>query len=85
VDGRRGYLAAACAGGAFARLTGVRSILIVPMLKDNKLTGVIAIYRQEVRPFIDKQIELVTTFADQAVIPIENVACSRRCRREHAS
>src|SRR5262249_34223465 len=42
-------------GGAFARLTGVRSMLVVPMLKDNKLIGVIAIYRQEVRSFSDKQ------------------------------
>src|SRR5262249_50170130 len=55
-----------------AKYAGARTLLAVPMLKDNEAIGVLGIYRQEVRPFTDRQIELVTNFAAQAVIAIEN-------------
>jgi len=55
-----------------ARLAGARSVLVVPMLKENELIGAISIYRAEVRPFTDKQVAVIKAFADQAVIAIEN-------------
>jgi two-component system, NtrC family, sensor kinase len=57
---------------ALAEVAGARTVLVVPMLKEDGLLGVIAIYRQEVRPFTEKQIALVTNFAHQAVIAIDN-------------
>ena len=66
---------------AGVEIAGIRTFLAVPMLKENELVGAFALARQEVRPFTEKQVELVTSFAAQAVIAIENARLLTQLRQ----
>ena len=68
----RAYLSGDPLPVAGVEVVGIRTLVVIPMLKENEPVGAISIYRKEVRPFTDKQIELVTNFAAQAVVAIEN-------------
>jgi GAF domain-containing protein len=76
----QGYLDREPLAVTAVELSGIRTLLAMPMLKDDEVVGVISIYRREDRPFTDRQIALVTNFASQAVIAIENARLMKELR-----
>jgi signal transduction histidine kinase len=80
VRGSPGYIAGNVLPRAGVDIGGVRTILTVPLVRQGEVIGALAIYRQEVRRFSEKQVSLMSTFADQAVIAIENSRLLRELR-----
>ena len=79
-----GYVSRAPLPVAAVEVAGMRTLLLVPMLKDGEVIGEVAIYRTEVRAFNERQIGLIENFADQAVIAIENVRLFREIQEKSA-